>query len=258
MKAILVEDNPGAINVLKSYIAEYPSGISICGTASTLETARQLILDQHPDIWLLDIQLQDKLIFSLIRELDPALVERATIIFITAFYDPSYIHQALKISALDFIVKPIDKDQLFQVLDKARIKLAKNDLATRIDKLEDRVRQMDPRQNNQKIPVYRVSGEIDYEDKKEVIYFITEANITRINLADGKNVATNRNLKFYEDTLEGDPSFLRISKQTILNLEYLKSFNPKTDTAILSNGTTIQVSRRKASILLKVLSGDMD
>lgn len=255
MKAIIVEDNPGAVNVLKSFLGEYPANIEICGVASNVESARQLILEHNPDLWLLDIRLHDTLVFSLIHELGHVMAERAAIIFLTAYYEPKYIHEALKISALDFIVKPIDRDQLFSVLDKAKEKLAKTDLLSRIAKLEEGVRMMASGAINSRIPIHRVNGEIDYEDKKDIIYFMTEDHVIRIKLRGERSVSTTKLLKFYEDLLEEDSSFLRVSKQFILNLEFLKSFNPKTDVALLTDGSSIQVSRRKSAELLQLLSG---
>jgi two-component system LytT family response regulator len=256
MKAVLVEDNPGAVNVLKSYLAEYHVHISLCEVATTIERAREIIIAERPDIWSLDIQLHDKLIFQLIRELDPVVVDRAIIIFITAYYNPSYIHEALKFSALDFIVKPVDRDQLFGVLDKAVAALAKKDFTRRIDQLEERIRLMDLRQTNPKVPVHRVSGEIDYVDRKDIVYIENEAQVTRVHMADAnKNLSTTHPLKSYEDMFKGDQQFQRISKQVILNLAYLKSFNPKSDVAQLHDGTSIQVSRRKAARLIGLLSG---
>lgn len=255
MKAIIVEDNPGAVNVLTSFLNEYPAGVTLTGVATTLEAARQLILDEAPDVWLLDIRLHDKVVFSMIRELDPSMVERATIIFLTAYYDPGYIHEALKVSALEYLVKPVDRDKLFEVLDQARARMAKRDLVSRLDHLEERVRHIDARPVSHRIPIYRVNGEIDYEDKRDILYVLTEANVTRIILSGERSIATTKLLKYYEELLEGDQAFLRVSKQVILNLEYLKSFNPRTDIALLSNGASIQVSRRKAAQLVELLSG---
>jgi two-component system LytT family response regulator len=255
MKAIIVEDNPGAVNVLKSFLKEYPGGIDVCGVATNIESAKKLILEHQPDLWLLDIRLHDTLVFSLFQELGPGVVDKAAIIFLTAYYEPKYIHEALKVAALDFIVKPIDRDQLFNVLDKARERIAKTDLLSRIAKLEEGIRMVTAGAINNRVPIHRVSGEIDYEDKHDIMYFLTEDNVIRIKLQGERNVSTTKLLKFYEDLLEGDSSFLRVSKQIILNLEFLKSFNPKTDVAVLTDGSTIQVSRRKASELLSVLSG---
>ncbi|MEO5905134.1 MAG: LytTR family DNA-binding domain-containing protein [Saprospiraceae bacterium] len=255
MKAIIVEDNPGAINVLKSLLKEYPGGVELCGVAQSLETARKLILDEQPDLWLLDIRLHDKLIFSLMKELGSTVVDRAIIIFLTAYYEPEYIHEALKIAALDFLVKPIDRDQLFSVLDKAKERLIKTDLLSRITKLEENVKFLDTRAINTRVPIHRVSGDIDYEDKRMIIYIITENEITRLLLQNDRFVSTTKTLKFYEELLEGDNTFLRVSKQIILNLEFLKSFNPKTDSALLTDGSSIQISRRKSSELIQILSG---
>lgn len=255
MKAIIVEDNPGAINVLQSFLNEYPGGIELCGVAQSVENAKQLILEVKPDIWLLDIRLHDKLVFSLFHELGNSVVEKAAIVFLTAYYEPKYLHEALKVSAVDFIVKPIDREQLFTVLDKAHQRISKSDLVRRITTLEESVRMNDSRAINFRIPLQRINGDIDYEDKREIIYIITEDNITRLILVGDRSVATTKLLKFYEDLLEDDKSFLRVSKQIILNLEYLKSFHPKSDEAVLINGSIIQVSRRKSAELLNLLSG---
>jgi two-component system LytT family response regulator len=255
MKAIIVEDNPSAANVLKLFLDEYPGRIELCGTATTLAEARALITTHRPDLWLLDIRIQDNLVFSLLHEFSGLLDDRVSIIFLTGYYEPEYLHEALKVAAIDYIVKPVDRDLLFAALDKAAARAAKTNIHARISQLEEGMRRLENRSVHARLPVYRVSGEIDYVDKKEVVCIATEDNVTRVLLSGNRNVATTRLLKVYEDLLEGERGFLRVSKQVILNLDYLASFNPKTNAAILKDGSSIQVSRRKAAMLLDVLTG---
>ena len=254
MKIIIVEDNPGAINVLKSYLKDYPDA-TLCGVAQTLEDAKEIILSEQPDVWLLDIRLQDKLVFSLLKELSPSVLRRATIVFLTAYYEPEYIHEALRVAALDYLVKPIDPGQLYDVLDRAKARLTEGNVLDRISKLEEGVKLLDTKVFHQRIPMHRVNGEIEYVDKHDVVYIITEDEIARIRLEDGRQTGTTKSLKFYQDLLEGDSAFLRVSKQVILNLEYLKSFNPRTDTATLLDSTQLQVSRRKSGELMGLFGG---
>lgn len=255
MKAMIVEDNPGAMNVLKSFLKEYPGNIELCGTAESLEAAKKLIQEKAPEIWLLDIRLHDKLVFSLLQELGQTVTGRAAIIFLTAYDESNYVKEALKVSALDFIVKPVDREQFFASLDKAKEHLSKSDLLSRISRLEDIIKKLDTRVVHDRIAIHRVNGEIDYENKQDIIYIITEDNVSRLILKGDRSIATTKLLKYYEDMLIEDRAFLRVSKQVILNLKYLKSFNPKTNLATLTDGTPINVSRRKSSDLLEVISG---
>lgn len=254
MKTIIVEDNPGAINVLKSFLKDYPD-LALCGVAQTLQAAKEIILQEQPDIWLLDIRLHDKLVFTLLKELPPDTVRRATIVFLTAYYEPEYIHEALRVAALDYLIKPIDADQLYAVLDKAKARLTENNVLDRIIKLESAIRVMDTRVFHQRIPVHRVNGEIEYMDKHDVILIATEDEITRVRTVDGRQTGSTKSLKFYQDLLYDDRTFLRISKQILLNLEYLKSFNPRIDTATLLDGTQVHVSRRKSVQLMELFEG---
>jgi len=254
MKAIIVEDNPSAANVVRLFLQEYPGPISLAGVAHTFSEARKIIADHRPDLWLLDIRIQDKLVFSLLEEMKEYLGEGVSLVFLTGYYESDYLHEALRLSALDYIVKPVDRDLLFAALDKAGERASRTDIVARISRLEENVRQIRSQGNAQRIPIHRVNGDIDYIEKEDVIYFVTEDNVTRVMLGSGKILATTRLLKVYEEMLEGKGAFLRISKQVILNLDYVASFNPRTNTVMLVNGTSLQVSRRKASRLVDVLS----
>lgn len=257
MKAIIVEDNPGAVNVLTSYIGQYPGDITICGIADSLEEAEQMIRKEMPDLWLLDIQLHDKLIFSLIRELPVDAVENAAIIFITAYNEGHYIHEALKARAVEFIVKPIDRDELFQAFDKAKHQLGKFDVSSRLAQLEQRINQIEPVQVVQRIPIHRASmGDIDFVSRKEVILISMDSNsIVRIYLTGNREVRTTRPLKYYEDLLQGDPNFMKVNRKEIFSLEHLSSLNVRTSEATMVNGHIIVVSRRQAKQLKEITSG---
>lgn len=255
MKTLIVEDNPGAANVLQSFLREYPGKLELVGIARSVDEARRMIREKQPDLWLLDIRLQDQLIFQLLQELDPATVANASILFLTAYYEPEYIHDALRHAALDYIVKPVDRDQLYAALDKARERARKSDLVNRIVKLEAAIQDLITRPNHTRMPIYRVNGEIDYVDKQEVMMISTADDVSRISLADGTLVATTRPLKYYDEWLRDDPAFFRGSKQVILHLAFIKTFHPKTDVAILADGTTVQLSRRRGVELAQIISG---
>lgn len=255
MKAIIVEDNPSAANVLKLFLDEYPGRIELCGTATTLAEARTLITAHKPDLWLLDIRIQDNLVFSLLSEFKNALDDHVSIIFLTGYYEPDYLHEALKVAALDYIVKPVDRDLLFAALDKAAARSARSDIAGRLDRLEKGLRKLEKREAGSRLAVPRVNGEIDFVDKVDIISIVTEDNVTRFQLKENKSIRTTKLLKVFEEMLEHDRTFLRVSKQAILNLNCLSSYNPRSNMAVMTDGTSIEVSRRKGMILEQILLG---
>jgi two-component system LytT family response regulator len=254
MKALIVEDNPGAVNVLRSYISQYPGDITLCGTAGSLEEAEQLIRKEMPNLWLLDIQLHDKLIFSLFQELPMDTVENAAIIFITAYNESHYLHEALRARAVEFIVKPIDRDELFKAFDKARHQLSRFDVSSRLTQLEQRINQIEPVQITQRIPIHRASlGDIDFVGRNEVVGISLDTNnIVRIFLTGNREVRTTRPLKFYEDLLNADSNFIKVNRKDIISIEHLNSFNVRTSEATLINGQIISVSRRQAKQLKEI------
>ncbi|MBP8086282.1 MAG: response regulator transcription factor [Saprospiraceae bacterium] len=256
MKAIIVEDNPGAVNVLTSYISQYGGDITLCGVAGSLEEAGQLIRKEMPNLWLLDIQLHDKLIFSLFPELPMDAVDNAAIIFITAYNQGHYIHEALRARAVEFIVKPIDRDELFSAFDKAKQQLGRLDVSSRLTQLEQRISQIEPVQLIQRLPIHRASmGDIDFVSRQEVMYFSLDTNnIVRIYLTGNRDVRTTRPLKYYEDLLQGDTNFMKVNRKDIISLAHLNSFNVRTSEATLINGHIISVSRRQAKLLKEISS----
>src|SRR5258708_4663612 len=101
--AIIVDDEPGNIDVLKKIVDEYCDGIRIVGTASSVDEAIPTIRDLKPDLVLLDIEMPGKNAFDLIDQLSPVPFE---IIFVTAF--EHYALKAFRYSAIDYLLKPVN------------------------------------------------------------------------------------------------------------------------------------------------------
>ncbi len=247
MKAIIVEDNPSAVNLLKSFLLEYPLPIDVCFVTANVDEASKAIQKHRPELWFLDIQLSDQLVFSLFNELDSEIVKSSSIIFITAYFNAEYIHQALKTAAVDYIQKPFDKDQLFKAIDNAIAKSNSNDLLSRIANLEHLVNNMSNKDN--KLPLFRANGKIDYVALDDVIYFNSEDTITRFHLKSSEIIPSSKSLKYYTDYVEDLKQFFKISKQTVINLNHLLTFDKKTSTVHLDGPTTLEVSRRCSSEL---------
>lgn len=256
MKAIIVEDNPSAANVIRSFVEDSPYGIQVCGLATSVNEAVHIIRLENPSLWFLDIQLHGELVFKLFDKIDASILKNVGIIFITAYNNPDYLYQALLASAIDYIVKPIDQDKLYAAIEKAINKLESEDLPNRIKALEEIVNRLDQKNPVVRVPIYRVNGVIDYMATLKIMYIESSDSICRFFLDDETTVSSTRSLKFYEIYLSDSNGFFRISKKMIINSMHIDTFNSKTNKVILddANRTALQVSRRKVSELIAFLA----
>ncbi|HKK65158.1 MAG TPA: LytTR family DNA-binding domain-containing protein [Clostridia bacterium] len=249
MKAIAIEDNPSAVSVLTSYLEDYPQPIDFLGHATTVTDGLDLIHQTEPDLIFLDIHLGEHEVFSLFNKWQPQA--QVHIIFITAYIESDYILRALRQSAVDYLVKPLDREEFFAALDKVFEHESKQKLTDRLASLEQALADIRRKNvNNIKIPFYCLNGSIEYEALYNWVRIYTEDGITRAHFLDGKIRATNRTLKEMEDMLCTDYPFHRISMQTIVNLHHIEQYQPKHRRLMLSNGDQEQVSRRRVSDLL--------
>ena len=252
MKAIAIEDNPSAVSVLTSYLEDYPQTITFSGHAPTVKGGLDLIEQTEPDLVFLDIHLGEHEVFSLFNEWQPSA--HVQIIFITAYIESDYILRALRQSAVDYLVKPLDRGEFFSALDKVFEQQSTQKLAHRLASLEQALANI--RRNNVKeikIPFYCLNGSIEYETLFNWVRIYTEDGITRALFLDGQTRATSKPLKEMEEMLCTDYPFYRISMQTIINLHHIDQYQPQNRRLVLSNGDQEQVSRRRVSGLLDKL-----
>lgn len=252
MKAIAIEDNPSAVSVLVSYLEDYPEPIDWVGQATTVKKGLELIKRNDPDLVFLDIHLGEYEVFSLFDDWQPSA--HVQIIFITAYIESDYILRALRQSAVDYLVKPLDRGEFFAALDKVFDYKSTQKIADRLASLEQALADIHRKNvKNIKIPLYCLNGSIEYEALYNWVRIYTEDGITRAQFLNGQTRATSKALKEMEEMLCTDYPFHCISMQTIINLHHIEQYNPQYRRVLLSNGDKEQVSRRRVSGLLDAL-----
>ncbi len=115
IKAIIIDDEPGNIDVLKKMVTDFCDDIEISGTANSVDEGIKVIKEKKPDLIFLDIEMPGKNAFDLIDHLTPVGFE---IIFVTAF--EHYALKAFRYSAIDYLLKPINIAELRDAIDKGR------------------------------------------------------------------------------------------------------------------------------------------
>lgn len=245
IKAIIIEDEIGSRNNLKNLLKNYCPIVSVVGEADSIASGISLIKDTNisPDVAFLDISLPDGLIFQLLSQVQPLNFD---IIFVTAF--DKYAIKACEYSCIGYILKPIDPDLLVEAVQRIR---SKQDLqiTKRIDYFHQSYLQ--PTKFD-KISISATDG-IYFLNLNEIIRFEGEDNYTHIFTKNKEKITVSKTIKSYEDLLN-EQGFYRIHKKYLINIQYLQKF-VKGDNGyvVLSDGSNLEVSRRKRPLFSEYL-----
>lgn len=242
--AIIVEDMPQALEMLKNDINSNFSDIEVVGTAKSVVEAAKLLRQNMPDILFLDIMLGDGTGFDIL-EIIPNLTSK--IIFVTA--SDEYAIKAFKFAAIDYILKPYSIDDL-----KASVMKAKQQLVPaqeQLNILKDTIEQ--PNKKPQKISLHTLE-KISIVDLDTIVRCESDSNNTQFYLSDGKKIFVTKTLKYFADILK-EYGFVRVHQSHLINLQYIKEFI-KSDGGyiILKDGSNVPVSVRKRAEVLEVIS----
>lgn len=242
LNTIIVDDEEFARSSLYFLLQENCEGINISGIAKSVAEARQLLAQHHVDLIFLDIAMPGENGFELIPQVQQ---HKSHVIFTTAF--DQYALRAIKANALDYLLKPIDIDELKTAVEKAARHIALNKKEyNRNESLQNLSVNLSERNEIRKISLPNGQGYslIDIDD---IIHIAADSNYSVFYLANKETITVSKVLKEYEEILP-DNQFVRIHKSSILNLNYLKEYNSRNGVeAILKNGEKIAVSRRRAS-----------
>lgn len=242
IKVIIVEDEPKNTRILKDQVVKNCPQLTLAGEAENIEAAEKLIKEVKPDIVLLDIEMPYGNAFDLLDKLDSIDFE---IIFITAFSE--YAVKAFKYSAIDYLLKPVDIDDLVDAADKAIARIGDKNSDKRIKTLLENINAS--KQQLQKIAVPTVDGlEFIYVDN--IIRCEAHGSYTIIHTANKTAIKASKNIKEYEDLLPVN-IFFRIHNSHLINLNKISKYHKgRGGYVIMEDDTTIYVaSRRKEEFL---------
>ena len=239
---IIVDDEEFARSSLYFLLQENCENVQICGIAKSVDEARDLLSQHEVDLIFLDIAMPGKNGFELIPD---ARSNNAQVVFTTA-YD-QYALKAIKASALDYLLKPIDIDELKETVEKATRLIGFNDHENnRNERLKDLTQNLSDKSGIRKISLPNSQG-YTLIGIDEIIHIEADSNYSVFHLHNRDKITVSRVLKEYEEMLP-ENQFVRIHKSSIVNLNYLVEFNSKNGLEVLlKNGEKIAVSRRRAS-----------
>ena len=241
LKILLVDDEPEARELLK-YMLMGNKGVSVVGTAGTVDEAVKLMQSVHPHLVFLDIQMPEKDGFNFIEQVHGS-GEEPGIIFVTAF--EHYAIQAIRNSVFDYILKPVHQEELDNAIERFRKRerlTQKQDLKQLVDALQGNV--------PSRIKLNTRSGYV-LIDPSEVVYCQADGNYTHIQLTRGSAEIITQNLGAIEEIFNGN-TFFRASRSYLLNLKYLTRVDRKSCNCFLEYpGTScnIKIPSQKIKLL---------
>jgi two-component system LytT family response regulator len=246
LNVIIVDDEEFARSSLYFLIQENCENVHLCGIAKSVEEARQLLILHDIDLIFLDIAMPGKNGFELVPD---AKNNNAQIVFTTA-YD-QYALKAIKANALDYLLKPIDIDELKETIEKAAKFVRFSDFELdRNERMQHLMSDLSEKSEIRKLSLPNGQG-YTMIDLNEIIHIEADSNYSVFHLNQREKITVSRVLKEYEEILP-ENQFVRIHKSSIINLNYLKEYNFKNGLEVLlKNGEKIAVSRRRSSIFVE-------
>lgn len=240
--AILVDDEPIARMSLRGMLETYFPNIQIKGEAKNLPDAIKLIHQQKPAIVFLDIEMPG---YSGLEILDffQGQQLQSKIIFVTAYEE--FALKAFELSAVDYLLKPIQKEALERALAKVTVSQAEN-----LEILHENLKTHKP----QKIALQTGEGLL-FLKLDEILYLKADGSYTHFHLGNKEKIIVSKRLQEYEKLLELG-SFMRIHRSHIINLDHIKKITKEDGGGVvMSNGELLSISQEKKSELLN-LFGD--
>lgn len=245
MKAVVIDNEANIRAALVKLLEIYCPTVELLGEADGCASGKALIDKASPDLIFLDIEMDDGTGVDLIKA-NPHIAGH--VIFITAH--DKYAIDAFKCSALDFLLKPIDPEELIRSVDKAVLQKKGLDLQARIDVLESHL----SGRNDQDAKIVLSDAEsMHLVELNSILWCAAEGSYTRFVLMSNEEILVSKNLKSYEEYMN-DSSFIRIHHSFLVNIHHIKRFErSEGGSLIMANGATLPVSVRKKDNLMQVL-----
>jgi two-component system LytT family response regulator len=243
LRTVIIDDEAHMRESLAEMLKSECPGARLVAQADGVETGMSVIQKYHPDLVLLDIRMKDGTGFDLLEKFENI---DFNIIFVTAYDE--YAIKAIKFSALDYLLKPADPEDLKKAVIKAE-DVSQKDLKAKLDTLSNNLKTND--QDKKKI-ILKTLDNIYLVGVKDIIHIEGDGRYSSFCLNSGEKVLVSINLKFYQEMLE-EYGFFRTHKSHLINLDHIYRFE-KADGGfvVLDNNEKVPVASRRKDELIEL------
>ncbi|HRO76160.1 MAG TPA: LytTR family DNA-binding domain-containing protein [Crocinitomicaceae bacterium] len=243
MKVVIIDDEKRTREMIAKMIDSFDLGIECFPIGENVQSGIQAIEEVQPDLVLLDIQMPDGTGFDLLNSIDSRNFE---VIFVTAFEE--YALKAIKFSALDYVLKPIDSEELQRAITKATETIERKVDSKQLETLNYNIHNP-----NRKKLVLKTHECVHVVDLENVVRCEADRNYTSFFLNDDKKILVSKTLKEYETLLAAN-QFFRVQQSHLVNLNYVERFDKKNGgSVVMKDGSEVPLSPAKKDLFFKVL-----
>ena len=245
IRATIVDDEPKNRRILRQLLEKFCPQVTVEHEAGSAKEALEVIAHSTPDLLFLDIEMPYGNAFDLLDQLVPVDFE---IIFITAFDE--YTLKAFKYSALDYLLKPVNIEELQAAVDRASKKIHHKGINQQLTNLLENLNSNKPAISKIAVPT---NDSYVFVALREILRLEARGNYTCIYTADGNKHISSRNIKQY-DEMPPDKQFFRIHNSHIVNLEHVRKYRRGRGGEVeMADGAVLEVATRRKDAFLALL-----
>lgn len=246
LTAIVIDDEKNSREALIKKLQMHCPEVQLLSECSSGKEGAEVIRKLQPQIVFLDIEMPQMNGFAMLQQLE---ADNFHLVFTTAYNQ--YAIEAIRFSAFDYLVKPVDVEELTNTINRIQEKNAAAQTGQRLDVLVQHL--LNEKNKPSKIAIATMEG-IDFVPIDDIIYLEAVGNYTTVNIKTGKPVLASKTLKEFEDILPGN-RFSRVHNGSMVNLAFIQKFiKGDGGQVLLSNGVLIDVARRRKDELLKLMA----
>lgn len=234
IRAILIDDEERARRVLKNLITKFCPEVDILMVCSNVPDAVLSINKLQPDVVFTDIEMPGYSGFELLEFFTDINFE---IIFTTGYHE--YALKAFQVSAIDYLLKPIQIDQLEQAVEKLKSKQQVN-MQNRLDVLKENLKQAEIH----RIALPTLDGLLFF-DVNTIMCMEADGAYTQVTFSDNKTLLVSKKIKYFELLLERRNQFFRVHRSAIININYIEKYSKAENYLILPANKNIKIARDK-------------
>lgn len=243
IKALIIDDENRTRDLIAKIINSFGLDIVAVSEGESVKTGIEAIQKHKPDLVFLDIQMPDGTGFDVLNSFPE---KKFAVIFITAHEE--FAIKAIKFSALDYILKPVDPEELKSAVEFAILSMKDRHEPAQFDALRQNITPTQKRKL-----VLKTTESVFVVELEEIIRCESDRNYTIVFLTDKRKILISKTLKDYEELL-GAYNFMRIHQSHLVNLDFVDRYD-KTDggSVVMKDGSQVPLSPQKKDLFFKVL-----
>jgi two-component system LytT family response regulator len=246
IKAVIVDDAGQARELLRLMLRELAIDVQVVGEGANVPQAIELIRKHRPDVVFLDIEMPGKSGLQLVEEISREDM-KYEIIFTTAYNQ--YAIRAFRLSAIDYLLKPIDERQLLEAVEKVRKSKSVFQSEQRLQALQQNL----ATGTEATVNIPTLNGYL-FLPANDILYIKADGAYTHVFAQGRPSITVSKNLKYFEGVLDGQPQFVRVHRSCLINMKHIKKYDRAERGALtMSDETVIDVARERRAALFNAL-----